>query len=187
MALFENVRADLSRIKAIEPNSPVPLRFLIGSCTIHALLTYRLGRALHAWPLVLRCTLALPLWCLYGVLAVYVRQGCGIRLSIDASIGAGFYIGHFGGVDIRRCSIGRGCTIGQQTMIGPLEKAGATPTIADGVWIGVHSQIVGGVNIGSGATIGAGTRVTQDVAPGSLVMGRPPRVIVNSYRNTALM
>jgi acetyltransferase-like isoleucine patch superfamily enzyme len=50
-------------------------------------------------------------------------------------------------------------------------------TIGNKAWVGMHSIILEGVNIGEGAIIGAGSVVTRDVAPYTIVAGNPARVI----------
>ena len=50
-------------------------------------------------------------------------------------------------------------------------------SIGDNVWIGSKTLILKGVNIGSGAVIGAGSVVTKDVPAGCIVAGNPARVI----------
>lgn len=49
--------------------------------------------------------------------------------------------------------------------------------IEDDVWIGAKATVVAGVRIGSGSVIGAGAVITKDVAPGSVAVGVPARVI----------
>ncbi len=49
--------------------------------------------------------------------------------------------------------------------------------IRDRVWIGEHACILPGVTIGEGAVVGAGSVVTHDVPPRSIVAGNPARVI----------
>lgn len=49
--------------------------------------------------------------------------------------------------------------------------------IEDDVWIGFAASVIGGVTIGRGAVVGAGTMVTRDVAPHTLVVGNPMRVV----------
>ncbi len=49
--------------------------------------------------------------------------------------------------------------------------------IGNDVWIGTNALILSGVCIGDGAVIGANAVVTRDVAPYSVVVGNPARVI----------
>ena len=49
--------------------------------------------------------------------------------------------------------------------------------VGDDVWIGFGSQILSGVTIGQGAIIAAGSIVTKDVPPYSIVGGVPAKVI----------
>jgi len=49
--------------------------------------------------------------------------------------------------------------------------------IGDDVWIGCMSVILRGVSIGEGAIIGAGSVVTGDVDPWTIVAGNPARLI----------
>lgn len=49
--------------------------------------------------------------------------------------------------------------------------------IEDNVWIGAGAIILPGVRIGSGAVIGAGSVVTKDVAPRTIVVGMPARAL----------
>jgi acetyltransferase-like isoleucine patch superfamily enzyme len=49
--------------------------------------------------------------------------------------------------------------------------------IEDDVWIGFKSSVLKGVTIGQGAVIAAGTMVTKDVPPYTLVAGNPARII----------
>ena len=49
--------------------------------------------------------------------------------------------------------------------------------IGDDAWIGCASVILRGVSLGKGAIIGAGSLVTESVAPWTIVGGNPARVI----------
>jgi acetyltransferase-like isoleucine patch superfamily enzyme len=63
----------------------------------------------------------------------------------------------------------------------PFEKKSIRPVIIDDdVWIGRSSIILKGVHIGEGAIVGAGSVVTSNVAPGSVVAGNPAKVINES-------
>ena len=100
-----------------------------------------------------------------------------------------------------RCFIQQCCTffgrggidIGNDVFIGPkvnlitinhdLDPANRSATcrrrivIEDKVWIGINSTILPGVRIGYGAVVGAGSVVTKDVEPMTVVAGNPARVI----------
>ena len=49
--------------------------------------------------------------------------------------------------------------------------------VEDNVWIGTRSLILAGVTIGEGAVVGAGSVVTKDVAPYTVVAGVPAKFI----------
>ena len=49
--------------------------------------------------------------------------------------------------------------------------------IQDKAWIGFNAIVLKGVTIGEGAVVGAASVVTKDVAPWTIVVGNPARVI----------
>lgn len=49
--------------------------------------------------------------------------------------------------------------------------------IEDDVWIGARVIILPGVKVGKGSVIGAGSVVTKDVMPYTVVGGNPARVL----------
>ena len=57
-----------------------------------------------------------------------------------------------------------------------LDGYGIPIVIGDDVWIGGHSTILPGVVIGDGAVIAAGSVVTENVEPLTLVAGNPARL-----------
>ena len=50
-------------------------------------------------------------------------------------------------------------------------------TVKDHCWIGQNAMILKGVTIGEGAVVGAGSVVTRDIEPRTMVAGNPARVI----------
>jgi acetyltransferase-like isoleucine patch superfamily enzyme len=61
------------------------------------------------------------------------------------------------------------------------ENAKSGPVvIEDDVWIGFNAVILKGVKIGRGAVVGAGSVITKDVEPFTIVVGNPQRVVGQS-------
>lgn len=61
-------------------------------------------------------------------------------------------------------------------------EVGAPVEIGDHAWVSSHSIVLPGVTIGEGAVVAAGSVVTKDVAPYSLVGGNPARYIRDRSR-----
>jgi acetyltransferase-like isoleucine patch superfamily enzyme len=55
--------------------------------------------------------------------------------------------------------------------------------IEDDVWIGFGAVILGGVKIGQGSIIAAGSLVTKDVEPFSIYAGAPAKKMRSRFRN----
>lgn len=49
--------------------------------------------------------------------------------------------------------------------------------IGEDVWIGANCSILGGVKIGNGAVIGAGSVVTKDIPDYAIALGNPAKII----------
>ncbi len=181
-------RADLGRCTGLGTLSARRMLSALSSeIGLQALLVYRFGRLLRcaagqplAWPL-------LPVgWVLYAMAAELVRECYDIHLELSADIGPGFFIGHFGGIELAHCQLGERCTVGQQTKLGGRGE-GAHLRIGSGVWIGAHAVIYGNLQIGDGATIAPGARVIKDVPSRALVVGNPGRVAMRGYDNRGIL
>ncbi len=59
--------------------------------------------------------------------------------------------------------------------------------VEDDVWVGANSMILKGVTIGEGSVIAAGSVVTKDVEPYSIVGGVPARLIRKRFDEKQLM
>ncbi len=107
----------------------------------------------------------------------------GFQISPSASIGKGFYIGHFGTVVIGdEVIIGDNVNVGINVVIGRTsrgEKKGS-PTIGDNVWIGSGSIIVGKISIGSNVLIAPNSYVNFDIPSNSILIGAPNARIIDS-------
>lgn len=56
-------------------------------------------------------------------------------------------------------------------------------TIGSDVWIGTHAIVMAGVTVGHGAVIGAGSIVTKDVAPYTIVAGVPAKELRMRFKS----
>ena len=132
----------------------------------------------------------------------FMEEILGKPLDRSTTVLPPFYIDYGRPVTIgRRCFIQQCCTffgrggimIGDDVFIGPKvnlitinhdpdpENRSATYgrpiVIEDRVWIGINSTILPGVRLGYGCIVGAGSVVTHDVEPMTVVAGNPARVI----------
>jgi acetyltransferase-like isoleucine patch superfamily enzyme len=112
--------------------------------------------------------------------------GGSIRIARRVWLGPYVVIYGHGGVEIsEQTLISMHCTILSSNhavpAIGQLIRNTADellPTkIGRDVWLGANAVILGGVTIGDGAVVAAGSVVTKDVEPGAVVAGVPARLI----------
>lgn len=114
------------------------------------------------------------------------------HLRMNARMAEGSVVGNF--VEVKKSSLGRGtksmhltylgdATIGEKTNIGAgtitcnYDGKQKHPTvIEDNVKIGSDTMLIAPVRVGSGAVTGAGSVVTEDVPPNTLVTGVPAKV-----------
>jgi serine O-acetyltransferase len=158
--------ADLSRY---------PLRPFLKEQSIWAICLYRYGRrVLNRKPGVLRTVQLKFYWLMYRI----VETGTGITLPLEARIGPGLRIHHFGNIVIHsQTVIGRNCTLRHGVTIGNRVQDGPTPVIEDDVDFGAYAQVLGNVRVGSRAKVGAMTLVLCDVPAGATAVGVPARIL----------
>ena len=158
--------ADLSRY---------PRRPFLKEQSIWAICIYRYGRrVLNRKRGILR-TIQLKL---YWLMSRIVETLTGITLPLEARIGPGLRIYHFGNIVIHsQAVIGRNCTLRHGVTIGNRVPDGPAPVIEDNVDFGAYALVLGGVRIGNGAKIGAMTVVLSDVPPGATAVGVPARIL----------
>jgi maltose O-acetyltransferase len=134
-------------------------------------------------------------------LAKRMLRKCGKNVTIENQcyIGSGksIEIGDYSGIG-QRCYLQGKITIGKYVMMAPdvviltenhkfqdtsklLRFQGSQKVepviIEDDVWIGIRAIILPGVRIGKGAVVGAGSVVTKEVEPYSIVAGNPAKLI----------
>ncbi|MDQ7787544.1 MAG: CatB-related O-acetyltransferase [Thermodesulfovibrionales bacterium] len=125
------------------------------------------------------------------------------------TIGYGTYInGKISVMGISACSIGKYCAIGPDVKIltaehvmnmaniqarlqkriggNPIQTSKGDVVIGNNVWIGDSAILLSGVTIGDGAVIGAGSIVTKNVGPFSVVAGTPARKLRMRFNDTII-
>lgn len=113
---------------------------------------------------------------------VLVNWFLGVELPPATQVGSALRLLHPQAIVINPdARIGRDCTIRASTVLGNIVKPDGTvtgsPTLHDGVELGVGVIIIGPVEIGAGARIGAGAVVLCDVPAGRVAVGNPARVV----------
>jgi serine O-acetyltransferase len=187
--MFNQIRQDINHfIKNSTGGGTTKLNFFIYNFGFHALIVYRFGNWLflmrrqpYYWPFLV---ITAPL---YWSMASFIRIAYDIQLDPTAEIGPGLYIGHFGGIRVRKCKLGSYCAIQQEVTLQPEAGAHDGPTIGNRVWIGAHAHIHGAISIGDGATIGAGAIVKEDIGENNLVLGNPARAVIMNYDNSTFL
>jgi maltose O-acetyltransferase len=74
-------------------------------------------------------------------------------------------------------------TLGHDPQSPDFSDKGGDVVVGDRAWIGYRAIVLPGVTIGEGAVVGAGSVVTRDVAPYSIVAGNPARPIGERRRD----
>lgn len=101
-------------------------------------------------------------------------ENCYINMPPE-KIGGGFSFQHGFSTIVSAKEIGENCRIFQQVTVG--FNGTEAPVIGNNVVITAGAIVIGGIHIGDGACIGAGSVVTHDVADGAVVAGVPAREI----------
>ena len=137
---------------------------------VHALLAHRVAHALHeaGVPLVPRS------------IAYATRAVTGIEIHPAARVGAGLFIDHGVGVVIgETAEVGDDVTLYQGVTLGGTGFATGKrhPTVGSRVTIGSGAKLLGPIEVGDGAKIGANSVVITDVPAESTVVGNPGHVV----------
>lgn len=117
-------------------------------------------------------------------LAIFLQSQIAIVFGVDihpaAQIGCGVMFDHATGIVIgETVVIENDVSILQSVTLGGTGKENGDrhPKIREGVMIGAHSTILGNIEIGKGAKIGAGSVVLEPVPEHTTVAGVPAKVV----------
>nr|WP_294613415.1 serine O-acetyltransferase [uncultured Gilliamella sp.] len=117
-------------------------------------------------------------------LAIFFQSQIAIVFGVDihpaANIGSGVMFDHATGIVIGETTvIENDVSILQSVTLGGTGKENGDrhPKIREGVMIGAHSTILGNIEIGKGAKIGAGSVVLESVPQHTTVAGVPAKIV----------
>jgi bifunctional UDP-N-acetylglucosamine pyrophosphorylase/glucosamine-1-phosphate N-acetyltransferase len=134
----------------------------------------------------------------YAVVEENCRIGPFARLRPDTVLARDVHIGNF--VEVKNAKIGvaskanhlsyvgdatlgAGVNVGAGTITCNYDGVDKWPTvIEDGVFIGSGSMLVAPLRIGAGATIGAGSTITEDAPAGKLTLTRATQTTVHAWQ-----
>ena len=133
---------------------------------VQAVLSHRVAHALH--------DAGVPV--LPRLLANATRVGTGVEIHPAARVGDSLFIDHGAGVVIgETAEIGRNVTLYQGVTLGGtgFQRGKRHPTVGDDVVIGSGAKLLGPIEVGARAKIGANSVVVHDVPANSTVVGNP--------------
>ncbi|MEE8345780.1 MAG: serine O-acetyltransferase, partial [Dehalococcoidia bacterium] len=170
MGLLQSIRSDIQAAKERDPAATSTLEVIFTYPGFHARQLHRLAHTLHSAGLRLPARLISHLG----------RALTGIEIHPCAQIGEKFFIDHGMGVVIGETTvIGDNCHLYQGVTLGgtSTKRAKRHPTLGNGVVVGAGAKIIGAVNIGDSAKIGAGSVVVTNVPPNATVVGVPGHIV----------
>lgn len=168
--LVRAVRRDIRRVRDYDPSMTSDLQVLLTSNGAQAVWAHRLSH--RAWNRGHR---------LCAQLIRYIaRATTGVELHPAATIGDGLVIDHGTGVVVGETAvIGDDVVLHHQVTLGGRTNTPGKrhPTVGDRVFVGAGVMVLGNLDIGDDARIGAGSIVLEHIPPGATVVGNPARVV----------
>ncbi|GMA41160.1 serine O-acetyltransferase EpsC [Mobilicoccus caccae] len=165
----DRVLEDLDAAVERDPAATSRAQMAVVSPGLHAIWAHRVAHSM--WQ---KEGLRLPA----RVLSNVARTATGVEIHPGATIGRRFFIDHGMGVVIgETAEVGddvmlyHGVTLGGRT----LNKGKRHPTLGNGITVGAGAKILGAVELGDGAQIGANSVVVKDVPGNHVATGIPAR------------
>ena len=167
---FMFLREAIQTYRSRDPAARSDLEVLLCYPGLHAMLWHKLGHAL--WMRGLRLPARFT--------SHIGRMLTGIEIHPAARIGRRLIIDHGMGVVIgETAEVGDDVYLYHQVTLGGTssERGKRHPTVGNGVIVGAGAKILGAIDIGDNARIGANAVVVQPVAAGETVVGIPARPV----------
>jgi serine acetyltransferase len=116
-----------------------------------------------------------PVLLLYRIVALRLF---GIDIPVYTQVGPGLAVHHGMGLVVNRATrIGDSVTLRHNTTLGARRTDDDCPVLGSGVDVGPNSVLLGPIEIGAHARIGAGSVLLRDVPPAATAVGNPARVL----------
>ncbi len=164
-SLWLIIKADIARFRSEGPGVRPIVRGLM-SQGFQALLVYRIFRWFHER--------GIPTQPVRFIFERYVEVTTGISIPVEAIIGKGMRIHHFGGIIIHpQAVVGEECTVYHGVTLGDLGGHGGAPCIGNRVVIGAGAKVIGAIDIGDDSRIGANAVVVKAVPTAHVAAGVP--------------
>lgn len=163
--LWAGIQADLSRFKEADAGARGLVRGVL-SQGFHALVVYRVFR----WCF----ERGIPTQPVRFVFERLIEITTGISIPVQAQVGKGLRIHHFGGIMVHpEAVVGERCTFYHGVTLGDRGGWGGAPRVGNDVMIGAGAKVLGAVEIGDRCLIGANAVVTVSMPADSVAMGIP--------------
>jgi len=170
MSVLQSTRRAIDAIRERAPAARSALEVVLAYPGFHARELHRLAHTLHA-----RRIPVLP-----RVISNFSRFATGIEIHPGARIGEGLFIDHGMGVVIgETAEIGDDCHLLQGVTLGgtSTHRTKRHPTLGSRVTVGAGAKLIGAVEVGDNARIGAGSVVVTNVPANATVVGVPGHVV----------
>lgn len=113
-----------------------------------------------------------------GLLNLYIPKERSFIIDRNSIIGKGFVAFHPYSTILNVKFIGENCVVRHLSTFGNKDDDNLKiPTIQNNVVFGANVIVVGNINIGDNATIGAGSVVTKNVPDNTTIAGNPAQII----------
>jgi sugar O-acyltransferase, sialic acid O-acetyltransferase NeuD family len=110
----------------------------------------------------------------FSKVSKYATLGEGCVVQSMVNISAGTHVGSFVKLNIG-CNIMHDNAVGDYSTVAPGAVSLGRVSIGEGVYVGANSTILPEMSVGYDSVVGAGSVVTHDVAPCSVVKGVPAK------------
>ena len=169
--MFRGLHEDVKNVLKSDKAAKSYLEVLLLYPTIHALIAYRISHFFFKK----------KLFFLARFVSQLSRWTTGIEIHPGAKIGKRLFIDHGMGVVIGETStIGDDCTIYHGVTLGATDCGAPKrhPDLGNRVMVGAGAKVLGPIQIGDDAKIGANSVVLKNVPQGATAVGTPARILV---------